>query len=58
MDSDIIWPDKAIAYKFADPTEGDKFLFTEAEIAEIEREDPGLILRKETDELLKSEERL
>jgi len=36
-------PEGAVAYKYADPTEDARWLFTAAEVREIEREDPGLI---------------
>lgn len=41
---DIEVPSAAIAYKYADPTEGARWLTTEDEIREIEREDPSLIV--------------
>lgn len=36
-----------IAWKYSDPTEDGRFIFDEAEIAEIEREDTSLIERIE-----------
>lgn len=36
-----------IAWKYNDPTEDAKFLFSESEVAEIEKEDPSLIERIE-----------
>lgn len=37
-------PDGAIAYKYADPTEGARWLYDADEAADIEREDPSLIV--------------
>ena len=36
-----------IAWKYADPTEDGRFVFDESEVAEIARQDPGLIERIE-----------
>ena len=38
-------PADAIAYKYADPTEDARWIYSEGEVEEIEREDPGLIVR-------------
>lgn len=38
-------PAGAIAYKYTDPTEEARWLYDEAEVEEIERVDPGLIVR-------------
>ena len=36
-------PAGAVAYKYADPTEGERWITSEAEATEIERIDPSLI---------------
>ena len=36
-----------VAWKYADPTEDGRFIFDESEVAEIARQDPGLIERIE-----------
>lgn len=40
-------PAGAVAYKYADPTEGARWLYSEEEADEIAIEDPSLIVRVE-----------
>lgn len=40
-------PAGAIAYKYADPTDGACWLYSEDDVRDIEREDPSLIVRVE-----------
>ncbi len=35
----------AVAYKYADPTEGERFIYDEDEAQQIAAEDPSLIVR-------------
>jgi hypothetical protein len=42
---DVQVPEGAVAYKYADPTEDARWLYSEDEVRQIEREDPGLIVR-------------
>jgi len=52
-DGPLIWgaagevgpPEGAIAYKYADPTEGQRWVFEEADLGEIESQDAGLVIR-------------
>lgn len=37
-------PAGAIAYKYADPTEGARWIYDESDLADIRREDPSLII--------------
>ncbi len=37
-------PAGAIAYKYADPTEGARWVYDESDLADIRREDPSLIV--------------
>ncbi len=41
----IAAPDGAVAYKYADPTEDARWLYTEREVEMVAREDAGLIER-------------
>jgi hypothetical protein len=36
-------PSGAVAYKYADPVEGDRWLWDEVEVEAVEREDPSLV---------------
>lgn len=40
-------PDGAIAFKYADPTQGWCWVYTEELLREVEAEDPSLIVRVE-----------
>ena len=40
----MVVPRGALAYKYADPTEGGKWVFDETELAEIEAQDPSLLV--------------
>ena len=37
-------PEGAIAYKYADPTEAARWVYEESDLAEIRREDRGLLV--------------
>lgn len=37
-------PEAAIAYKYADPTEGARWVYDQSDLAEIRKADPSLIV--------------